>query len=390
MRQPEGFKDPRFPNFVWLLLRALYGLKQAGRAWWKTLRKWLFSLDFKPLNSEATAYIRFRQGKVIIILWHVDDGLCASTPGHMDDFIKEISGGPWTITDLGEPSHLLGCKITRNRENGTIKLSMHSYIHNIISRFGFQNLTSIGSPLDPNIKISRRSSDSPDPSMSNIPYAEAIGSINWAAEACRPDIAFARTKLAQYIQNPSWEHWSQVIRVFRYLSGTAEIGIVFRRDGTGLRSYSDSDWAQDLDDRKSITGFLLVVAGAPISWKSRKQRNVSLSSMEAEYNATMEAAREILWTRKILLFLSNFLPMTISTTPHFTDSLTSISFIKNDVEHDRTKHIDTHFHFLRDQVESKAISVHHIPGLENPADILTKALSPAVHRRAMDLLGLVA
>ena len=165
---------------------------------------------------------------------------------------------------------------------------------------------------------------------------------------------------------------------------------MFRRDGTGLRSYSDSDWAQDLDDRKSITGFLLTVAGAPISWKSRKQRNISLSSMEAEYNATMEAVREVVWTRNILIFLSNFLPMTVPTTPHFTDSLTSISFIHNDVEHDRTKHIDTHFHFLREQVESKTIAVYHIPGLENPADILTKALSPAVHRRAMDLLGLVA
>jgi hypothetical protein len=182
----------------------------------------------------------------------------------------------------------------------------------------------------------------------------------------------------------------QLQRVFRYLAGTAELGIVYRRNGAGLQSFSDSDWANDLDDRKSITGFILTIAGAPISWKSRKQRTVSLSSMESEYNASLAAAQEIIWTRKLLYQFSNFLPMTISTTPHYTDSLTSISFINNDVAHDRTKHIDTHFHFLREQVENHVIAIRHIPGTANPADILTKALSPAVHKRAIDLLGLVA
>ncbi|XP_016191993.1 uncharacterized protein LOC107632866 [Arachis ipaensis] len=205
-------------------------------------------------------------------------------------------------------------------------------------------------------------------------YRSIVGGLQYAT-ITRPDISFSVNKLSQFMSNPCQEHWVAVKRVLRYLAGTAELKLQFHRC-TDLRfsAFSDSDWASDLDDRKSTTGFCVYYSSNLVSWKSSKQPTVSRSSTEAEYRALAAVFMELIWIQNLLAELHQ--PCPASPTV-FCDNISAVLLAYNPILHNRTKHFELDLYFILDKVIKGSIAVTHIPSTEQVADVLTKPLSLA-------------
>ena len=204
-------------------------------------------------------------------------------------------------------------------------------------------------------------------------YQSLVGTLMYLATCTRPDIAFAVGTLARFSRKPNAVHWKGAKRVLRYLRGTTNFGIVFRGDDLGGPiAYSNADWAGDVGDRKSTSGYVFSIAGGPVSWRSRKQDTVALSTAEAEYVALSSAAQECVWMRRLSAELGN--PLRASTIVK-EDNQSCIAMAKNPQYHERAKHIDIRHHFVRELVGDDTIKLEYCPTNEMVADILTKGLA---------------
>lgn len=201
-------------------------------------------------------------------------------------------------------------------------------------------------------------------------YQSLIGSLMYLALCTRPDIAFAVGMLARFNSKPNQSHWTAAKRVLRYLRGTANFGVVYSGNAN-LVGYSDADWAGSLDDRKSTSGYIFQVSGGPVSWRSKKQETVALSTAEAEYVALSSASQECVWMRKLVSELGT---PPEGPTVIMEDNQSCISMARNPQFHGRAKHIDIKHHFIREQVNSGAVDLQYCPTGEMLADILTKGL----------------
>ena len=389
MRQPEGFIVQGKEDMVCKLNKGVYGLKQSGRVWHQTLKRELEKIGFKPGDADPSVFFRYGENNSIEIAgWYVDDGLLAANSTEaMDRMVHDIKGS-FDIQDLGVPERLLGIRIIRNRELGTIHISQPSFIDTIAKRFNISPGKRITSPMLNTIDL--RISTTEDETI-NIPYASLIGSINYCSIFTRPDISYATNKCAQFTSKPTSEHWEAAKRIVRYLVHTKNYGIKYKSKGLGLEGFAhnlagftDADFAGDVNDRKSTSGWLFTYNNAPISWNSKKQHIVTRSTMEAELVAGSFASAEGIW----LLKLGKDFHLDFRPIPIFTDNKSFILFSKNDINNNRTKHIDTHYHYTRNQITEGNIELFFIPTSENPADILTKALGPNKHKHVLTILGL--
>ena len=206
--------------------------------------------------------------------------------------------------------------------------------------------------------------------MKRVPYREAIGSLNYCAVATRPDISFSVSLLAQFMEDPGRVHWEAVKQVFRYLLGTKNWKLVYGTTETGLEGYTDADGSSQ-EHRHAISRYAFLVNGGTISWSSRKQELVTLSTAESEYVAATNPAKEALWLRRIIneIFQPLDKPITL-----YSDSQSAIALTKDGSYHARTKHIDIRYHFIRFAVQNGSIKLIYCPTDEMTADILTKAL----------------
>jgi len=218
--------------------------------------------------------------------------------------------------------------------------------------------------------------------MKTVPYSELVGSLNWLATSTRPDIANAVGTLCRFISNPGRQHWTAAQRVLRYLSGTSEFGLRFSisnsDDISSLYGYSDADWAGDPDTRRSTTGFVFTVHGAPVSWKSKLQQSSALSSVEAEYIALCGASREAKWIRQLLFEINQPEP---KATIIYDDNKGCISVSGNNRTDSRTKHIDVKYHYVRQMILNQQIKIEYLPTQDMIADIFTKPTSTATFSR---------
>jgi hypothetical protein len=206
--------------------------------------------------------------------------------------------------------------------------------------------------------------------MRKIPYREAIGSLMYLAVATRPDIAFAVSTLSQFLDNPGDAHWEAVKRIFRYLAGSKSFELTYGGERHDLIGYTDADGAVQ-EHRRAISGYAFLIDGGAISWASRKQELVTLSTAEAEYVAATHAAKEAIWLRKLVgeLFPSLLTPITL-----YCDNQSAIKLAQDDNYRARTKHIDLRYHFIRQAVATGAIDLVYCPTEDMAADNLTKAL----------------
>jgi hypothetical protein len=256
MDQPEGFSVRGNENQVCRLNKALYGLKQAGMIWNQNLDDFLLNiLKFQRTRADPCVY-HFKQGDSLIILGvHVDDILLAHNDENLCQTIIVQFVQKWNITDLGQPSRLLGMQVTRETDTGAIVLSQREYIEKLLTKFHMTNCKPVSTPHQAGFYLtSKMSPTNEDESqdMRKVPYAELVGSLNWLSTNTRPDIATSVGTLCRFIANPGRQHWNAALRVLRYLSGTLDMGIRYalqKQCNSALLGFSDSDWAGDPDTR---------------------------------------------------------------------------------------------------------------------------------------------
>jgi hypothetical protein len=373
MQEPPGYETKEGGPSVKRLLKSLYGLKQAGRKWYEVLSRTLANLAFRVSDADPGVF-RARIGEQSLILAvHVDD--CIMTGGSID-LIREHKRklhDNHALTDLGPIHWLLGIKISRDRAARTISLSQTAYIKSIVDRFNLTDAKAVNTPMIPGAVYSKKDTPS-DPAeaarMKKTPYREAIGSLMYAAVATRPDIAFAVSTLSQFLDNPGEAHWDAVKRVFRYLSGTANLALTYGGERHDLLGYTDADGATQ-EHRRAISGHAFLIDGGAVSWSSRKQELVTLSTAEAEYVAATHAAKEGIWLRRLL---SELFPPAPPTTTLHCNNQAACKLATTDNFHARTKHIDIRYHFILQVIEDGSLNIVYCPTDDMIADTLTKAV----------------
>jgi hypothetical protein len=227
--------------------------------------------------------------------------------------------------------------------------------------------------------------------MSRVPYASAVGSLMYAMVCTRPDIAHAVGVLSRYMSKPGKEHWTTVKRVFRYLRGTASYGLCYEgRTGldrvVDIHGFVDADWDIDLDRRRSTSGYVFNLFGGEISWMRKRQVVVALSTTESEYMVATHASKEAIWLQR----LCSGIGLVQEAVRIECDSQSAIFLVKNPAYHSKTKHIDVQYHFVRDMIEEKKVSLMKVDTLKNVADSLTKSMSTEKFSWCRGSMGIAA
>lgn len=374
MEQPEGFEVKGKENFVCKLKKSLYGLKQAPRQWYHKFDSFMSSNEYKRTTADPCVYFRkFSEGNFIILCLYVDDMLIVGQDVEMICRLKEDLSKSFDMKDLGPAKQILGMEIARDRKAGKLWLSQEKYIERVLERFNMKNAKQVNTPLAAHFKLSKRccpTTEKEKESMSHIPYSSAVGSLMYAMVCTRPDIAHAVGLVSRYLANPSKVHWEAVKWILRYLRGTSNLSLCFGGGEPILEGFTDADMAGDLDNRKSTSGYLFKFAGGAISWQSKLQKCVALSTTEAEYIAAVEASKEMLWLKRFLQELG----LKQSEYVVFCDSQSAMDLSKNSMYHARTKHIDVRYHWLRVVIEEQLMKLKKIHTNKNGADMLTKVV----------------
>jgi transposase InsO family protein len=389
MSQPKGFETGG-ANMVWKLNKTLYGTKQANREWNSTINDYIVKeLGFKRLFSDTCIYSKQTKvgGKILIALF-VDDIVCAYHK-HDEQEWKEYKAKLSTrfkIEDKRECKWILGMTVIRDRKNKTLQLNQQMYIEKVIKRFGMENCKPTSTPEAAGVKLNTTQCPTTEEQkiqMKSYPYEAAVGSLLYASIATRPDISHAVNEVSRYMKNPGIKHWEAVKHILRYLKGTADQSLVYSgkqnpNNSThtnyayNIQAYTDADWGGDIDTRKSTTGYVVKLNGDTISWSSKKQATVATSSAEAEYMAIAATAQEVRWVQQLLYEIHNTHPI---STIIYCDNQAAIAISKNDIHHERTKHIDIRYHFIRDYIDKNILVIQWISTENQLADVLTKGLN---------------
>jgi hypothetical protein len=229
-------------------------------------------------------------------------------------------------------------------------------------------------PADPNSRLvtNKKPLLEENAEKESFPYREAVGSLIYLAVTSRPDISYAVNQVAQHSENPNRSHWTAVKRIISYLKGTTQLGIQFDgRYNKAITGFTDADYAGDLDTRRSTTGFVFLLNSGPVSWSSRRQPCISLSTTEAEFVAASETVKEAILLKLLLTEIDNNGDKPI---PILCDNDSTIKLVKNNQFHQRTKHIEIRHYFVRENQEDGEIEVSYVPTQDNLADIFTKPL----------------
>jgi len=345
--------------------------------------------------------------------------------------IQEVKGwfeSEYSMTDLGDLKQFLGMQIMRDRENKRMFVGQQRYLERILRQCQMQDCKGCKTPMDPKANLTKPE----DKDITGVTeYKSLVGSIMYAMLGTRPDLGYAISTLSKYNDCPADEHHIVAKRVVRYLQRSGDYGLMFTAQGEGFPEpvcYTDSDWAGDKESRKSTGGYLFTLAGGPVSWKTKRQNVVALSSTEAEYIALSEATKEAVWIRRLLIEIesrlvhrptldaaeyhekeilqqlslekgcpNDYKPSVkrdglVSTRPQviLADNQGSIKLTENVYGNTRAKHIEIRFHFVRDAWQDDKITLQYEPTETMLADIMTKALPAERHWTLTRSMGLTA
>ena len=293
MKQPEGFSDGT--DRVCKLKRSLYGLKQSPRCWNKRFVDYLSTLGFVMSDADPCLYVR-KSGECKIIIALYVDGIVAAT--HADEcrkFLADLTT-EFKIT-VCPVSSFLGIEV-KQFDDGSVFINQEQYTKKVLQKFRMSESTPNGTPVvreeDPQDSVTKQYVGD------NVPYRAAVGSLMYLATGTRPDIAYAVSVVSQKLDSATVEDWNKVKRILKYLKGTVNFGILFRSDGVkNIEAFSDADYAQDVETRRSTSGAICKFAGGAVTWLSQKQRCIALSTTEAEIIAANEAAKDVIWLKRL-------------------------------------------------------------------------------------------
>ncbi|UYV85167.1 hypothetical protein LAZ67_X004795 [Cordylochernes scorpioides] len=326
LEQPEGYK--RDDNSCYRLHKSLYGLRQSSRNWNKKFTNFLYSHNFKTSDADPCIFIGTHNDSNVILALYVDDGIILSKDKEAIAIIMDELEHAFDITS-GSVNFFVGLQIEQSEDRAKQKEKMPKF-----------------------------------------PFREAVGSLMFASCVSRPDITYAVSQVSEFLEYPGPAHCTTVKNIFRYLKGTPHMGILFTGQDQ-LVGYSDSDFARDVDSRKSTTGYAFMMNGGTVSWASQRQPIIALSTTESKYIAACSAAKELIWIRRLLQGIGCDIT---KETELYIDNQAAIKLVENPVFHKRTKHIDVRYHFIRSKHKEGELKVHHVCSSEQLADIMTKPL----------------
>lgn len=383
IKQPEGFAVKGKEHLVCKLNKSLYGLKQSPRCWNYTLDEHLKTMGLVQTPSDPCIYVSEKDADPLIVAVYVDDIVLAGPSDEKITEVKQNISERFEVKDMGELKYFLGIQVIQ--EDGKVWIGQPTYTENILKKFGMEDCKPVSTPVDANSKLTNADADNVPHNQSD--YQSAVGSLLYLSSATRPDIAFAVSNVARYCSNPTSEHWTAVKRILRYLKGTVNYGVFFTNEmESECVGFSDADWAGDVNDRKSTSGYLFQMCGGAISWRSKKQPCVALSTAEAEYIALSSAVQEALWIKQLLLDMKEDTKTPITM---YEDNQAAINMTKNPNYHGRAKHVDIKYHFIRDQVDKNTVNITYCPTNDMIADILTKGLHKGQFVKLRKLAGVV-
>lgn len=364
LNTPEGVSVPE--GKVLKLCKSLYGLKQAPKCWNLKFHNFMVSLGFERSKADSCLYVWQSDDKSLIYLvLYVDDMLIVSNHLQKLNALVDKMAQKFKMKDLGEVSRFMGLNVKRTGDS--LEVDQLHFVDKLISRFGMKDCNPVKTPMEVGLKLNKS-----DKSPTEKPYRELVGSLMYLTMGSRPDLGFPVNYFSRFQEGASENHWNHLKRVVRYLKGSRELKLIFKRrpDISRLSAFVDADWAGDESDRKSTSGFLIFVHGSAVMWSSKKQPIVTTSSTEAEFVAANAAVCEVIWFRKIF---NDLLQPILEPSIVYEDNQGAIYMSKN-AETKRTKHIDVRYYFLRDCVENKTVSLQYVPTKRQVADILTKAI----------------
>jgi hypothetical protein len=374
MKQPEGFVVEGKEDHVCQLLKSLYGLKQAPYEWNEEFNE--FILAFGLVRSEADPCIYFRRAgdEITTVIIYVDDGLIASNKPETIKAMIEHLERKFEIRTL-TPTRFVGLNIVRDRPNRLMYIDQENTIDKMLKDYNMWDCKPSSLPADPNARLSACSkpkseeekegkdeleehTEEEEKEMEKIPYREAVGSLIYLATTSRPDISFAVGQVSRYCAKYTRTHWNAVKRIFAYLKGTKNLKLCY--GGTELPPavvYCDADYAGDLDDRRSTSGYIFFYNGGPVCWASRKQSITAQSTGESEYLSANETTKESAWFCQVVLDITgiNIMPLMIKC-----DNDAAIAAAQRPHGQGRMKHIPIKMNLVREHIRTGKIKMEYV------------------------------
>jgi len=377
VKQPPGFESTEFPDHVFKLDKALYGLKQAPRAWYERLSLFLMENNFKRGKIDSSLFLKFKGEHLLIVQIYVDDIIFGATNENLCDEFSKLMCSEFEMSMMGELNFFLGLQIKQS-PNG-IMIHQQKYILELLKKFGLDSAKPMTTPIAPSTKLV---ADDGSEQVQEKLYRGIIGSLLYLT-ASRPDIVFSVGLCARFQCNPRETHLKATKRILRYLKHTQDFCLWYPKEcNFDLIGYTDADYAGFLVDRKSTSGMAHFLGPCLVSWATKKQHSVALSTAEAEYVAAASCCAQILWIKQQLKDFH----VDMDAVPIFCDNTSAINISKNPCQHKRTKHIDIRHHFLRDNVEKGLITMNFCPTDKQIADIFNKALPrESFHKNRLEL-----
>ena len=366
MEVPPGFGEEFENGEVCKLKRTLYGLKQSPKAWFGRFTEAMKKYDYSQSNADHTLFIKRKGEKITCLLIYVDDMIITGNDSEEIEVLKKNLGSEFEMKDLGYLKYFLGVEVMRSPQG--IFINQKKYILDLLAETGMVDCKPAETPMatNHNLKINEESA-----LADRGRYQRLVGKLIYLSHT-RPDIAYAVSVVSQFMHHPQIDHMEAAVRIVRYLKGTFDHGVLFKRnDHLEIHGYTDADWAGNPVDRRSTAGYFTFVGGNLVSWRSKKQKVVALSSAEAEFRGIRSGLMEILWLRIVMNELGLLSPKTCQL---FCDNKAAISISENPVQHDRTKHVEVDRHFIKENIEAGIIAFPFVRSGDQLADILTKAV----------------
>jgi hypothetical protein len=367
MDLPPGYTTSTDAKVVCKLQRALYGLKQSPRAWFGQFSMAMRKYGFKQSNSDHTLFIKHNGEKLTVLIVYVDDMIITGDDKEEISRLQEELTTDFEMKNLGGLKYFLGIEVARSREG--IFLSRRKYVLDVLTEVGMLECKPAYTPIVQNHRLGEYPDQAP---TDKGRYQRLVGKLIYLSHT-RPDIAYAVSVVSQFMHNPSEDHMDVVIRILRYLKASPGKGLMFSKNShLKINGYTDADWAGSILDRKSTSGYFMFVGGNLVTWRSKKQKVVALSSAEAEFRGMEKGLCELLWIKRLLTELE-FTPT--SKMELFCDNKSAIAISHDPVQHDRTNHVEMDRHFIKENLEDKIIRFPFVKSEDQLADILTKAVS---------------
>ncbi|KAG7564376.1 Ribonuclease H-like superfamily [Arabidopsis suecica] len=391
MRQPEGFIIEGQKDMVCKLKKSIYGLKQASRQWYLKFDEIITKFGFKENIVDPCIYLKISGSKFIFLVLYVDDILLASSDLGLLHETKSYLSKNFEMKDMREASYVIGIEIFRDRSLGILGLSQKAYIDKVLERYGMMTCSSSIVPMHKGDTLNLKQcpqNEMERNEMQKYPYASLVGSLMYAQVCTRPDISHAVGMLGRFQSNPGIAHWQAAKKVLRYLKGTRNFMLTYRKTThPQMVGFSDSDFGGCRDSRHCTLGYAYLLGGGAISWKSQKSELIFTSTMEAEYVACYEASIQGTWLRN---FVSEFGALSFIDKPLtlYCDNQAAIFFSKHDRISKGSKHMDLKYLSLKQDVKREKFVIKHIGTELMVADIFTKALPPKTFMKHTESMGL--